>query len=704
MASPYPFTQNRELSWLKFNERVLEEAADPRVPLLERLKFVAIFTSNLDEFFMVRCGSIYDLSLVKPGKKDKRSGMTPGEELAAIYREVRKLYPRKDEVLQQLNRNLTPLHMARLPHQQFSKKDRKYLTNFFADRVYPMLSPQIIDVHHPFPHLANKALYVLVHLEVDHDEKYGIVPVPDFLDRVVPLPDEGGNYTLLEYLIYNEAGQLFPGMKIRAKTIIRVTRNADINLDESEIKKDTDYRDFMKSILHKRNRLAPIRLEYYKEMDERTEKYLLDHLRLSKDQVFCANTSMDMGYVNDMIDQHKDTETKTLLYPPYQAQPTPELDQTRPLIPQVLNHDALLFYPYQDISAYLKLLEEAAHDRNVVAIKITIYRLAKHSKVVRALCDAAENGKEVIVLMELRARFDESHNIEEAKVLEEAGCTIIYGFDDFKVHSKVTQITLKRRKGLKYITQIGTGNYNEKTSHFYTDLSYITARDNIGRDAAEFFRNLQIGNMNGNYDCLLVSPFQLKEHVIAMIDEQIEAAKTGQPAQILLKMNSVTDVDLIKKLQEASQAGVYISLIVRGICCILPGVPGYTENIHIRSIVGRFLEHSRIYCFGTGKDIKVYIASADFMTRNTERRVEVGCPIYDDTAKKQILEYYDSQLKDNVKARILQPDGTYTKVKSEAAPYDSQEAWMKFAEQEAKKIKQPHPTVFQTLLHRLRHS
>ncbi|WP_183327806.1 polyphosphate kinase 1 [Catenisphaera adipataccumulans] len=689
---PYAYTQNRELSWLRFNERVLEEAADPRVPLLERLKFISIYTSNLDEFFMVRCGSLYDLSLVDPENHDKRSGMTPAEQLNAIFKQVDKLCPVKDDVLKNINETLVSLHMARIENKQLTKKQQKFVRHYFDTQIYSMLSPQVIDNRHPFPHLMNKAQYIIVRLkEGKNDMQFGIIPVPDFLDRIIYLPEAQGDYVLLEHVIYHQVERIFSEDNIVSKSIIRVTRNADINLNEKEIDEDEDYREYMKKILKKRDRLAPIRLEYYRTMDDETTAFLCEKLNLKPNQVFCSKSPMEMDYFFDLIDQAPNVLTKPLLYKPFEPQKKCSLDLDRPLIPQLLQHDELLFYPYQSIDIFLDLLMEAAHDKNVLSIKITIYRLAKNSRIVNALVEAAENGKEVIVLMELRARFDEKHNIQEAQILEEAGCKILYGFEDLKVHSKVMQFTVKTRKQIRTITQIGTGNYNEKTSKQYTDISYITGREDIGADGTAFFRNLLMSNLEGQYDHLLVSPFQLKEAVMKMMDEQIEKASSGQQAKIYLKMNSITDVDLINKIQEASSAGVEIRMVVRGICCILPGVPGYAENLHIISIVGRYLEHSRIYAFGNDDDMKVYISSADFMTRNTEKRVEVACPIYDEKLKKRVLEYFKLQLRDNIKARQMQSDGTYKAIETMDAPLDSQNECMRLAEEmHPKKSKEHH--------------
>lgn len=683
----YPFTQNRELSWLKFNQRVLEEASDPRVPLLERVKFLSIFTSNLDEFFMVRCGSLYDLSLIDDTQVDKKSGFTPSEQLKMIYQEVHDLYEMRDTVVKNINQTLESLHISGLSKKQLSKKQLKFIAQYFDVQVFPLLSPQIIDHHHPFPHLMNKALYIIVEVKDEGKKRIGIIPVPSFLDRIVYVPDGDGNYMLLEQIILHNVNKVFSNSVVCSKTIIRVTRNADINLNEKEIDEDEDYRQYMKKILKKRGRLAPIRLEFYKDAPEEIVAYLCQELNLEKNQVFISKTPLELNHLFDVISRAPSVVTTPLLYKPFEPQPNKYLQLHQPIIDQVLNHDSLLFYPFHDIEPFLLLLKEASENPAVRSIKITIYRLANHSRIVRYLARAAENGKEVTVLMELRARFDEKHNIEAAELLEDSGCQVIYGFEKYKVHSKICMITLQDRHGqLKTITQIGTGNYNEKTSKMYTDISYITSKDIIGKDSISFFQNMALGNLNGEYDQLIVSPSSLKQTCLQLIEREIKKVQSGKKGQILLKMNSMTDLDLMKKLQEASQAGVKIKMVIRGICCLLPGLKGYTENIEVYSIVGRYLEHSRIYCFGTDEDQIVYISSADFMTRNTEKRVEIGCPIHDSRLKQELLEYFDILLKDNMKARKLCSNGEYVRIETTEDPFIAQEYCMQKAMTEAKEI------------------
>lgn len=688
----YPFTQNREISWLKFNQRVLEEAADPSVELLERMKFAAIFTSNLDEFFMVRAGSLMDMSLVDNDQIDSKSGMSPSEQLQAIYEESARLYKMRDNVLHNLRKTLREVQIQPMSMKNLNKKQSKLIAKYFESDLAPLLAPQIIDVHHPFPFLINKELYIFFSIIENGKTRYGIVPIPSYLPRIIYLNEEKTEFMLVENVVLAFLEKMFPKSRIPFKTIIRVTRNADINLNSADIEDDEDYRSYMKTILKKRMRLSPIRLEIYRDTDPAAVDYLCRQLHLSKAQVFLSKRSpLDLSYVFPLIDALPADIRKALSYKPFVAQTDRRLNPEEPLIPQILDHDVLLSYPYQDIDQFIRLLDEAATNPDVLSISITIYRLAKNSKVVRALCRAAENGKNVTVLMELRARFDEQNNIQAAERLEESGVSVFYGFEDYKVHSKLMQITLKSRGKIRTITQIGTGNYNEKTSRQYTDFSLITADEQIGQDATEFFKNMNVGNLAGSYKKLIVSPFGLKNAILQKLDEQIALAKAGKPARAWFKMNSLTDLDLIAKLSEASQAGVDIKMIVRGICCILPGLEGYTDHIEIHSVVGRFLEHGRIYIFGIGESCEVYIASADFMTRNTERRVEVGVPIKDPQLKKELLEYFETQFNDSLKGRRLLPSGSYTKISPEGDEMiNSQQAFIEKAK-EYKYISAPAP-------------
>lgn len=695
-------TQNREISWLQFNKRVLEEAADSRVPLLERAKFLSIFTSNLDEFYMIRCGSLYDLSLIDNTKIDKKSGMIPSEQLDAIFAESNNLYKIRDNVYKDINHTLNALHLSCVSYKTLSKGQEKFVKDYFDTDIAPLLSPQIIDSHHPFPHLVNKAQYLFLEINEDGNKHFALIPVPDFANRIVYIPNYGHYYMLIEQIMFHCIERLFKNCKVLNKTIVRIARNADINLNEDQIDDDDDYREYMKHILKKRNRLAPIRLEIYKEIHSDSLEYLCSRLSLRKEQVFISKCPLELSHIFKMIDLAPTIDKTPLLYKTFTPQSNPLLTPELPCIPQIMDHDVLLFYPYQSMDGFLKLLKEASEDKHVVSIKITIYRLAKHSKIVRYLCRAAENGKNVTVLMELKARFNEQNNISAAEELEESGCHILYGFENYKVHSKICLITYKDKNEFKYITQIGTGNYNEKTSKMYTDLSYITSRKEIGKDAVTFFQNMSMSNLEGQYQHLWVAPSNLKSSILKEIDNQINLAKQHQPARIRIKMNSFTDLDIIHKISEASMAGVKIEMIIRGICCLLPGLENATENITIRSIVGRYLEHSRIYCFGDEKDIKIYIASADCMTRNTEKRVEIGCPIQDEKLKNQILEYFTLLMSDNIKARELCSDGHYKQIISQEAPLNSQEECMHLAIQITQEIKKSEKGLIQHIIKSLR--
>lgn len=703
-SKKYPYTQNRELSWLKFNQRVLEEAADPGVELLERLKFVSIFTSNLDEFFMVRAGSLKDMALVDDRQEDAKSGWTPSQQLEQIYDESAKLYSLRDGIIKDIQKTLKAVQIEPLSIKGLNKKQYKYISRAFESQLAPLLAPQIMDIHHPFPFLINKEQYIFFRIVEGNKTRYGIVPLPSYLPRVLYLNEEKTQHILTETVILHFLEKLFPKAKIPFKTIIRITRNADINLNASDIEDDEDYRQYMKKILKRRLRLAPIRLEVFKNTDNAAIEYLCTQLGLSKKQVFVSRRCpLDCSYFFELIDQLPLNVKSALSYKPFVPQTTSQLDPSKPYIPQILKKDVLLSYPYQDIDIFIDLLKEASQNPDVLSISITIYRLAKNSQIVKYLSRAAENGKNVTVLMELRARFDEQNNIQAAERLEEAGCTVFYGFDDYKVHSKLMQMTLNSKTGPVTITQIGTGNYNEKTSHQYTDFSYITARDDIGKDAINFFKNMNTANLSGTYDRLLVSPHSLKPSIMQLLDEQIALAKQGKEARAWLKMNSMTDLDLIQKLAEASQAGVKIRMIVRGICCLLPGIEGSTENIEIHSIVGRYLEHGRIYIFGTGENQKVYISSADFMTRNTERRVEVAAPIDDKELQKKLIDYFDIQFNDDVKGRKLLSNGLYSKIQStREEPLDSQVYFMEEAVKD-KFVPKPEPEKKQSWFSKLFH-
>lgn len=660
MGEKYKFTQNRELSWLKFDKRVLEEAADPNVPLFERLKFISIFTSNLDEFYMVRCGSLYDLSILDEDHLDSKTGMTAQEQLDEIFKETAVLYTMRDEIYKEVQKRIMKKSGMKLnKYKSLTENEAKQVEKYFLNYILPILSPQIIDSHHPFPHLSNKKLYIVVKMKKKNNDIFGLVPVPDMVDRVYKYAENPLRILLIEDIVANHVDKIFKGYEILFATVISVTRNADINLDPHGELDDEDYRQYMKKILKKRNRLAPIRLEFYREYDSEVQTFLCKQLGISEKQSFLSQSPLDMSHVFTVMDMCKDKNLDYMLYKPFEPQHARDFDYTRSIMEQVKEKDRLLFYPFEEINPFLNLLKEAANDPDVLSIKITVYRLAKNSKIVKYLVQAADNGKDVLALMELRARFDESSNIGYAEYLENNGCRVIYGIENYKVHSKVCLITKKNGEQVEYITQIGTGNYNEKTSKMYTDYSYITARKSIGIDANNFFQNLSIGKLHGEYKELLVAPYGLKNKIINLIETEIHKAKNDLPCGITMKMNALTDLQVINKLVEASKAGVPVRLIIRGICCLVPGVIGYSENIEVRSIVGRFLEHPRVYKFGDGEYTSLYIASADMMTRNTEKRVEVACPIYESSIKYRIIHDLDIMWQDNVKARVLQSDGTY---------------------------------------------
>jgi len=677
------YTQDRELSWLRFDERVLEEARDEDVPLMERLKFAAIFTSNLDEFFMVRVGSLYDMTLVKEPHIDSRTGQTPEQQLQAIFKAAGPLYKQRDKVVEQLESRLRACNICRLPVEEMDTKERKQVENWFRDEVQPILSPQVVDARHPFPHLSNKTLNVMLRLEADGQEALGLIPVPQSLPPYFILRERGLRYILTEDVLLAYADRMFPAFSIRSRAVISVTRNADISPEDEAYEVDEDYRQHMRKIVKKRNRLAPVRLEVQGSRDEKGLDSLCRRLNLSREQVFFSKAPLRMGYVFALEGQLPPESRAALCFPPYTPRLTAALRPEEKVLPQVLRHDVLLFYPFQSMDPFLHLVREAASDPCVLSIKITIYRLASKAKLAEYLCAAAENGKEVTVLMELRARFDEQNNIQWAERMEEAGCTLLYGAEDIKVHSKICLITRRERGRLQHITQVGTGNYNEKTARQYTDLCLMSARPELGADAAALFQNL-----DGTYERLLVSPYQLRDRCIQLIDREIAKGERGY---IFLKLNSITDRKLIDKLAQASQAGVEVVMNVRGICCLLPGIPGLTDRVTVFSIVGRYLEHTRIYRFGCGEDADLFLSSADFMTRNTERRVEVACPILDPELRRRVFHITDVLISDNVKARQLGPDGLWCPRENGAPPCSSQEVFQREAEEEAEQLLQHTP-------------
>ncbi len=676
--------RNRELSWLQFNERVLEEAADPQVPLCERLSFASIFMSNLDEFFMVRVGSLHDKMILDEDIRENKTNMTCKEQISEILKRSDGLMKRKDAVYEEIMSEIGHYGIELINFASLSEADALYLRKYFINEIMPLISPQVIGKRQPFPFLQNQKIYALVSLETKNmNEKLGIVPCSGVFDRLIPVPSDKNRFMLAEELILHFAADIFDRYKITSKTLIRIIRNADIDADEAIDEEASDYRDAMEEIIRSRKKLCPVRMDITREIPPHVRKAFCSHLGLSEKQIFLSKAPLDLSFIFGLQDKLRNH--KELFYPPRLPQKSPLVEDNKSMISQIAKHDILLSYPYESMKPFLRLLHEAGEDENVVSIKMTLYRVARYSRVIEELINAAENGKEVVVLVELKARFDEENNIEWSRRLESAGCRIIYGLDRLKVHSKLCLITRKEENHIGYITQIGTGNYNEKTAKLYTDYSLMTASSEIGAEAGQVFNELAMGQVMEHTEHLLVAPKCLQNKILDRIDDEIGFAKIGEPAYIGAKINSLTDKAIIKKLIEASQAGVHVDLIVRGICCLVPEIPGYTENIRIISIVGRFLEHSRVYIFGTEERKKVYISSADFMTRNTLRRVEIAVPIYDEMIKTRITDMFSTMLRDNVKARIQGPDGIYRKQKTEGETLNSQEYFYEQAYENANK-------------------
>ena len=663
---------NRELSWLKFNERVIEEAENPEVPLCERMNFVSIYQSNLDEFFRVRVGSLQDQMLVNKKIRDNKTNMTSEEQIRAILKEVKRLNKRKDAAYKDLMGKVEEYGIRLIDFTTAKSEEKKYLEQYFNHEIVPLSSPTIVGKRQPFPFLRNQDIYAVVVLETrSGKERIGIIPCTNnMVERLIELPGGKGRYILSENIILHYIGKVFKGYKVKGKSLIRVVRNADIDAD-ALYDEDLDYREFMADLMKERKKLSPVRLDMSREIDESVVEALCRYLDVLPERVFRSEAPLDLSFVYKIQDLLR--MNPELFYEKRVPQKSASFRDGESILKQIEKEDKLLSYPYESIRPFLNMLNEAAEDDSVISIKMTLYRLAKQSKIIEALCEAAENGKEVVVLVELRARFDEENNIRWSRMLEKAGCQIIYGLEGYKVHSKLCLITKKGPDGIEYITQIGTGNYNEKTARLYTDLSLMTANEQIGMDAARVFQALAKGETVEESGHLLVAPKCLQSRIIEMIDEEIRNKKNGEDAYIGLKLNSLTDKKIIDKLVEASCAGVHIDMIIRGICCLIPGVKGQTENIHIISIVGRFLEHSRIYIFGCGEKRKYYISSADFMTRNTVKRVEVAAPVYSPALKERIQGIFDLMLSDNKKARVENADGTYTLVKCEEAQVNSQE-------------------------------
>lgn len=668
-----PYYDNRELSWLKFNKRVLEEAADKRVPLCERLSFANIFISNLDEFYMVRVGSIYDQMLLDNTVKENKTQMVASEQLEHIFKHTKNLLKIKDDVYEELMKEIKTQGVELISFKEISDEDAAYLEKYFYSTVMPLLSPQVVGKKQPFPFLNNREIYAVALLGSKSNEKLCIVPCSNgVFNRLVQIPSSKNKYMLVEELILHFMPKIFEKYTVKSKSLIRIIRNADIDIDDQQFDDDAlDYRDSMEELIKVRRRLCPVKLEYSRMLDEKVIKSLCRELDLSMDQTFYSESPLELSFVSKIQDVLRNK--KELFFNRRVPQLSTNIDESRPMIAQIEEKDILLSYPFESINSFLRLLKEAAYDKRVVSIKMTLYRVAKDSRVVETLIEAAENGKEVVVMVELRARFDEQNNIEWSRRMEEAGCRIIYGIDHTKVHSKICLISYSEEGHIKHVSQIGTGNYNEKTSKLYTDLSLMTSNEQIAQEVSETFNKICMAQVMEQTNHLLVAPKCLQNKVIQMIEDEINHVKNGGEGYIGLKLNSLTDKKIMEKLVEASKAGVKIDMVIRGICCLVAGVKGYTENIRVISIVGRYLEHSRIYIFGTKDRDKIFISSADFMTRNTVRRVEVAAPVYDENIKNRIRHIFDIMLKDNIKARYMDNEGVYHKVENDDEPINSQE-------------------------------
>ena len=671
--------ENRELSWLKFNDRVLMQAKDKKVPLGEQLNFVSIFQSNMDEFFMVRIGTLYDQMLFYPSSKDNKTQMTGEEQLKACLTRVGFLNRKKDRIYTRIMDDLKEYGWGIVKyHQLKNKEDRKYFENYFDSEILPLISPQVVSKRQPFPFLNNKELYIIVQLESKKGKrKMGIVSCGNAIDeRMLAVPSMQGQFILVEDIILHFVSKVFSKYTIKNKGFIRVTRSADIDEDDHSLEGHDDYREMMETLIKQRRKLCPIRLEISEGLEDLEIMMLMNFLNLKKNQVFLSQAPLDLGFIGTLRD-HLRMLHPQLFYKKLEPRNSPMVENAVPMIKQISKKDILLAYPFESMSPFLRLLDEASRDPHVASIKMTLYRVAKNSKIVKSLIRAADNGKEVVVLVELRARFDEENNIDWSKRLEAAGCRVIYGLDGYKVHSKLCLITYKNSQGVQYVSQIGTGNYNENTAKLYTDLSLMTHHHELGEEINDVFNHLSLGETMSHTEHLMVAPHCMLSKICEYIDEQIALAKEGKEAYVGFKCNSVTSKTMINKLIEASQAGVKIDMIVRGICCIIPHVEGYTDNIRVISIVGRYLEHSRIYIFGTGEDKKVYISSADLMTRNLESRVEVATPIFDKKIQNIICSMFNTMLNDNVKACELLVDGSYKRIKNKQTAMNSQEYFFK---------------------------
>ncbi len=678
------YTQNREISWLRFNERVLEESTMDNVPLLEKLKFISIFTSNLDEFFMVRVGSLHDLTVLKKDVIDNKSGMTPKQQIKKIVEMVPDMMREKDEAYAKVTQELKEYGIEFLTFKELNKEQRKYVENFYHEKIDELMSPQIIDWNHPFPFLVNNKRYIFLELEQDKKNYFGLIPVRNSYPRYIVLPGDTIAFITTDEIILEFADKVFPGFKVLTKHVISVTRNFDLSETIESKDEFDDFKEYMKAALKKQRRQEPVRLQSQGELPSHVLDFLLEKLQLAKDHYFPLNSPIELDYVYSLIEDIPTAISEQLLYEDFHPFHL-EKNEGSTMTEKIRKRDRMLIYPFDHVDAFLQLLKEASEDPECASIKITIYRLASNSQVVKYLSRAAENNKEVTVFMELKARFDEERNIHYSNILYESGCNIIYGFPDYKTHSKVCLFTYRDRQlNYSYITQFGTGNYNESTAKQYTDFSLMTANKELGLDANDFFKNMAIGNLNGKYGHLLQAPTSLKQRFLKLMDREIAKGKDGY---IFAKCNSLTDRKFLNKLQEASQKGVTIKMIVRGICCILPGLENYTKNIEVHSIVGRFLEHPRLYIFGKDEDADFYISSADLMTRNMDNRVEIAVPIFDDKIKKELLHYADIQLRDNIKGRLVNSEGEYENipVKEGDELLSSQDYYIERSEEKVKK-------------------
>lgn len=684
----FSYTQNRELSWLRFDDRVLDEAYDEKVPLFERLKFCEIFDSNLNEWFMIRVGGLSDLASLKNQPKDNKSNETPTEQLDSIFAALPPLVERHEEAIHLVESELAGKGLARVEPADYTEDDLAAVKKLFDEKISPIASPLVVDPRHPFPNLRSGRLYVACSLTGPAESGLlGIIEVPTAEQRVVPLPSSAKcyRYTLVEDVIRTCLGSCFGDFHPQDAAVLRVTRNADIDPDDEGVEEEEDYRQHMKKVLKMRQRLQPVRLEVQGDLDKKLEELVASELGLEPRRVFHVGRPLDLGYVYGLEGKIPDLYHSEVVFRPFEPQPSDMVVAGKPMREQVEDHDVLLTYPYESMTPLLSLLREASADDACIQIKITLYRVAKSSHLCESLIAAAENGKDVTVLMELRARFDEANNIAWAERLEDAGCTVIYGSEGFKCHSKICQVTYHDQSGISRITCLGTGNFNEKTARLYSDFMLLTANPGIAEDGNVFFRNLSLGNLRGQYKYLGVAPISLKPLVMRGIDREIGRARRGEPARIFLKMNSLTDRDVIDKISEACEAGVEVQMTIRGIACIKAGVPGKTDGLEVRQIVGRFLEHARIYAFGDDADI-IYLSSADMMTRNTERRVEIAYPVFDPTCREIVKHFMALQHADNVKARRLDRNGEWRRVPvSEGEmPVNSQETLLAEAYERAR--------------------